>query len=169
MNRPASNAAEDDRPEGKSPLRVIAGFKFAEAALLTAAGLGALGLLQTDWQHSIVDWLDQLSLHEGRRLTSELASRSLDLLGTTTVGRLMLIAIGCFVYAIVHVVEGTGLWLRKRWAEYVTILITASFMPFEIVELVHGVSVPKLLTLVVNVGVVAYLVWHLLRRRGQRR
>ncbi len=144
-----------------STLRVIAGFKLLQALLLFVVGLGALGLLQSDWQHDFVDWLDALSLREGRRLTSELAAKAADALGETSVRRLVLIAIGCFIYGGVFVVEATGLWLKKRWAEYLTTIVTASLLPFEGMELMHRPSPPSILTLVVNLLVVGYLVWRL--------
>ena len=55
-------------------------------------------------------------------------------------------------------VEGTGLVLRKRWAEWLTIVVTSSFVPFEAYELVHKPGVGKAVALVVNVAIVVYLI-----------
>jgi len=64
------------------------------------------------------------------------------------------------VYAGLFLTEGTGLLLRKRWGEIVTIVITGSFIPFEIYELVvKEFSVFKVLLLIGNVAVLAYLIW----------
>ena len=153
--------------KGGSALRVIAGFKLLQALLLVAAGLGALGLVDPDWQHTIVGWLDELSLREGRRLTSAFASKAIDLLGSTSVERLVLIAIGCFVYATVFIAEATGLWLRRRWAEYLTTIVTASLLPFEVMELVKQQSLPKMIVLVLNLLVLGYLVWTLVTQRSR--
>jgi uncharacterized membrane protein (DUF2068 family) len=58
--------------------------------------------------------------------------------------------------------EGVGLLMRKHWGKIVTIVITSSFLPFEIYELaVKEFSVFKLLLLLGNVAVVIYLVWRL--------
>jgi len=54
--------------------------------------------------------------------------------------------------------EGTGLALRKRWAEYFTILVTASFLPLEIYELAHRVTAIKIVVMAINVAILAYLV-----------
>ncbi len=153
--------------DSSDTLRLIAGFKLFEALLLIVAGLGALGMVEPAWQHEIMGWLDDLSLREGRRLTSELAGKASDALGTMSVGRFVLIAIGCFVYAAVFLVEATGLWLRKRWAEYLTTIVTASLLPFEIIELLHKLSTARALTLFVNVVVLIYLIWHLVTKRRQ--
>jgi uncharacterized membrane protein (DUF2068 family) len=56
--------------------------------------------------------------------------------------------------------EGVGLLMRKRWGEIVTIIITGSFLPFEIYHLVEkGFSVFKILLLLGNVAVLIYLIW----------
>lgn len=156
-----------DAKKGGSTLRVIAGFKLFQALLLVAAGLGALGLIDPDWQHTIVASLDELSLREGRRLTSAFASKAIEMLGSTSVERLVLIAIGCFVYATVFAVEATGLWLRKRWAEYLTTIVTASLLPFEVIELLKQQSLPKIIALVLNLLVLGYLVWTLVTQRSR--
>jgi uncharacterized membrane protein (DUF2068 family) len=67
--------------------------------------------------------------------------------------------VGAFVigYALLEAAEMVGLWFAKRWAEYLTFVATALLIPFEIVELVHNVSVLKVLTLVINVAVAVYL------------
>ena len=80
----------------------------------------------------------------------------------------MLVAIGCFVYGGVFVVEATGLWLGKRWAEYLTTLVTASLLPFEIMEVTRRVSAPRVVTLVINLLVLAYLIWRLVSQRPGR-
>jgi uncharacterized membrane protein (DUF2068 family) len=60
-------------------------------------------------------------------------------------------------YATLEAVEMVGLWLGKRWAEYLTFLATAAFVPFEVYELITAYGWLKLLTFVVNVAVVVYL------------
>ena len=42
-----------------------------------------------------------------------------------------------FIYAALDLVEGTGLYLEKVWAEYLTLAITASFLPWEIFEVLR--------------------------------
>ena len=71
---------------------------------------------------------------------------------------------GSFFYAALVLTEGTGLALRKRWAEYFTIIVTASFLPLEIYELVHRFSIMKIAVLVINLAIVAYLVIRLRRK-----
>jgi uncharacterized membrane protein (DUF2068 family) len=70
-----------------------------------------------------------------------------------------LIQLGLVVtaYAALEATEMVGLWLNKRWAEYLTLVATTVLVPFEIYELTLGVSVFKSITLVINVAIVAYL------------
>jgi uncharacterized membrane protein (DUF2068 family) len=62
-------------------------------------------------------------------------------------------------YAIVEGIEAWGLWYQKRWAEYLTFLVTTSLLPLEVYELVHRLSPFKVVAFVINVAVVAYLLW----------
>jgi uncharacterized membrane protein (DUF2068 family) len=71
--------------------------------------------------------------------------------------RLTLVGAVFAAYAAVEGVEAVGLWLQRRWAEYLTFLVTASLLPLEVYELSHRLTVFKLLAFVINVAVVAYL------------
>jgi len=62
-------------------------------------------------------------------------------------------------YAVVEGVEAVGLWRARRWAEYLTALLTAGFLPFEVDELLKRVSAGRLIALVINMAVLVYLVW----------
>jgi uncharacterized membrane protein (DUF2068 family) len=77
------------------------------------------------------------------------------------------LSVGTFFYSALLLTEGTGLLLRKRWAEYFTIIATSSFIPLEVYELARRVSAAKVILLLLNVVVVVYLVINL--RRDRRR
>ena len=66
-------------------------------------------------------------------------------------------AVALFVYALIEIVEAFGLWAAKRWAEYLTVVATAAFLPLEIYELTDKVSWLKLVTLLINILAVVYL------------
>jgi uncharacterized membrane protein (DUF2068 family) len=69
------------------------------------------------------------------------------------------VAAGAAAYAVLEGAEAVGLWLMKRWAEYLTFVATTAFVPYEIYELAHKVSWFKILALVVNVAIVVYLLF----------
>ena len=62
-------------------------------------------------------------------------------------------------FAALEAVEMVGLWLARRWAEYLTFIATTALLPLEVYELSSGVSVLKLATFVVNLVIVVYLLW----------
>ncbi|MBM4794543.1 DUF2127 domain-containing protein [Streptomyces sioyaensis] len=70
---------------------------------------------------------------------------------------LLLVAGLLLAYALVEIVEGVGLWRAKRWAEYLTVVATAAFLPLEIYELTEKVSWLKVATLVINILAVLYI------------
>ncbi|HEU0133077.1 MAG TPA: DUF2127 domain-containing protein [Mycobacteriales bacterium] len=70
---------------------------------------------------------------------------------------LALVAVLVTAYGAIQVAEGVGLWLLKRWGEYLTVVATAAFVPLEVYEVVEHVTVLRVLALVVNVAAVVYL------------
>jgi uncharacterized membrane protein (DUF2068 family) len=62
-------------------------------------------------------------------------------------------------YAALEGVEAVGLWLGRRWAEYLTFVSTIVFVPFEVYELTKSVTALKVLTLVINLAIVVYLLF----------
>ncbi|WP_084729948.1 DUF2127 domain-containing protein [Streptacidiphilus neutrinimicus] len=70
---------------------------------------------------------------------------------------LLITAAALLAYALIEIVEAFGLWAAKRWAEYLTVVATAAFLPLEIMELTHKVSGFKIGTLALNVLAVLYI------------
>jgi uncharacterized membrane protein (DUF2068 family) len=140
-------------------LRVIAVFKFCKAILLVIIGLGALKLVQPASRDHARYLLDVLALRYDR----EWLDRLIGLVDGVQQTRLQELGVGAFAFAALFLVEGTGLWLEQVWASGLTVFATASFVPFEINELVHGVTASRLFAFVLNLAVVAYLSWALWR------
>lgn len=70
---------------------------------------------------------------------------------------LVWIAVGLAAYAIIELVEGVGLWYALRWAEYLTVVATAAFLPLEIYELTEKVTWLRVSALIFNIAAVVYL------------
>ncbi len=62
-------------------------------------------------------------------------------------------------YCLVEGVEAVGLWMEQRWAEYLTAIATAGFLPFEVRELIDRVTVLRIAALVINLAVLLWLIW----------
>jgi uncharacterized membrane protein (DUF2068 family) len=69
--------------------------------------------------------------------------------------------LGSFVYAGLFLTEGIGLWMLKHWAEWFTVVITASLVPLEVWEIHRHPTTVKILVLIINIGVVAYLLYRI--------
>jgi uncharacterized membrane protein (DUF2068 family) len=70
-------------------------------------------------------------------------------------------------YGVLELVEGVGLWLEQRWAEWLTVIATGLLIPFELYEVVHKASLLKAGGLAVNIAIVVYL-FRVVRRKGGR-
>jgi uncharacterized membrane protein (DUF2068 family) len=145
-------------------IRLIAAFKLLKGVLLLAAGFGALRLLHEDVALVVYRWLDAFRVDPGNRYIHRLLVQAANL----DEKRLRELSVGTFFYSAVLLCEGTGLWLGRRWAEYFTILATASFIPLEIYELHRRLTLPRATLLILNVAIVVYLIWHLLAHPRDR-
>ena len=139
---------------------LIAMFKLAKGMLLVAAGIGALKLLHRDMASSVAHWITVLRVDPDNRHINRLVEWLL----AVNRRKLEEISVGTFFYASLFLTEGTGLALGKRWAEYFTSIVTGSFIPLEIYELIHHFGVGKLSVVAINGAVVLYLVGRLKRR-----
>jgi uncharacterized membrane protein (DUF2068 family) len=85
--------------------------------------------------------------------------RELDKLFSLQARTLRTVGIALLVYGLLEGVEAVGLWLLKRWAEYLTFVATSILLPFEVYELINRVSILKVIGFLINVAVVIYLIW----------
>lgn len=151
-------------PSGKSHSRgllLIAAFKFLKGIVLVAVGIGALRLLHKDVAGVVEHWVNAFRVDPHNHYIHWLLAK----LSIVDDRRLKELSVGTFIYAAIFLTEGTGLALRKRWAEYFTIITTSSFLPLEVYELVKHATFAKSIALIINIAVVAYLVWELRRSR----
>jgi uncharacterized membrane protein (DUF2068 family) len=140
-------------------LMVIAAFKILKGLGLMAVGFGALHFLHRDLAAEIANWVDLLRVDPHSHYLHWILEKS----ANVDERKLRELSVGTFFYSALFLCEGVGLALRKRWAEYLTIISTASLMPIEILEIYKGPSVSRVLLLLLNLVVVAYLVRELRR------
>lgn len=142
-------------------IRLIALFKLVKAGLLIALGLGAFHLLHRDMARVIEGWIEALRLDPGNRFLDAVLARA----SHVNPDQIKRIGVGSFIYAGLFLTEGVGLWLRKRWAEWFTVIITSSLVPVEIYEIYKHPSGVKVGVLTINIAIVAYLIHHVRRQR----
>ncbi len=140
-------------------LRWIAAFKFLKGALLIALGVGAFKLLHKDVGELVEHWVDALRLDpENHYINAILAKSSM-----LTPKQITKLGLGSFLYAGLFFTEGTGLWLRKLWGEWLTVIITGTLVPLEIYEIYRHPTWVRVAVLVLNVAIVGYLIWRIRR------
>jgi uncharacterized membrane protein (DUF2068 family) len=146
-------------------LFLIGLFKLGKAIFFLGVSLGALHFIHHD--------LTGTFEHVVRELHFDPESRIIDLvtdkLALITNHRLRLISLGTSLYAALCTTEAYGLLRRRVWAEFVTLWLSASFIPWESYELVRHPSLWHVGILVANMVVVVYLVWMLRRKRNRQR
>ena len=151
------------RPAEDRTLWLIGGFKLIKGLLLLVVALGALQLLHKDIGDVTATWVSRLHLDVGNRYVD----RALGKLMALDDRKLKAISAGTLFYAALLLTEGVGLLLRRRWAEYFTVIVTSSLIPLEAYEVLRRVTPARLVLLGVNVAVVWYLI-AVLRRPVQK-
>jgi uncharacterized membrane protein (DUF2068 family) len=136
-------------------LRLIGAFKLFKAALLIAVAVGLFRLLNPDRAERARQWINALAWN----YDSPAVHRVLSVLSGLNPGRLQALGVGALAYSTLFTVEGVGLWSARRWAEYLTIIATASLMPLEAYEFVHRHTLLRVLALLVNAAIVGYLIY----------
>jgi len=145
-------------------LILIGLFKLVKALLLIMVGIGALRLLHKDIAHTITHWVDVLRVDPDNRFIHGIIARAFDV----TPAKLKELSVGTFFYAGLLLTEGTGLLLRKHWAEYFTVITTVALVPLEVYELARHFTAVKLVVLAINIAIVVYLIVRLHASRSVR-
>jgi len=135
--------------------------KLLEALLLLIAATGALHLVHHDMAETIHRWIRELHMDPDGRYLRRVIGKALSVNDKT----LRELSVVLYIYFALHLTEGIGLLLHKRWAEYFTVITTSLLVPLEVYELVHKFSPSKLVVLIVNLAVVAYLIYRLWAER----
>nr|ADC35846.1 hypothetical protein [uncultured bacterium 89] len=149
--------------DSKNPktLLLIALFKLLKGVLLVVVGIGALRLLHRDLAETVMHWVNVLRVDPDNRIIHRLLTRVVSI----SPAQLKATSVGTFIYAGLLLTEGTGLLLRKRWAEYFTIITTGGLIPLELYEISKHATMAKFAVLIVNLAILAYLVMHVRKTR----
>jgi uncharacterized membrane protein (DUF2068 family) len=145
--------------DSRTMLRLIALFKLLKALLLIAVGIAALKLIHMDVAMVLEHFVLRLGLDPGGRYVGSALEKAANL----TPNKVESVAIGSLIYAGLFLTEGIGLWMLKRWAEWLTVIITSSLLPVEIYEVFRHPSAGKVLVFILNIGIVAYLIYQMRR------
>ena len=153
-----------DPPRSRRFLRLIALERIARGVLLVAAGVYLLFHLNRDFGRLADHAIRAIELDPRRPFLHRIVAYFHHLHAS----ELRVAALFALGYGVLELIEGTGLWLDRLWAEYLTVIATSLLLPVEIYELVRRPSVWKAGGIVVNIAIVVYLA-SLLRRRLRER
>jgi uncharacterized membrane protein (DUF2068 family) len=149
------------QPQTLSPvgLWVIGTYKLAKAVLLIAAGVAVYRLRHEDVAGGVLRLAARLRLdpdnhyiHAAVAKLSGLDERHLEAIGA-----------GVVLYGLLYVAQGVGLLLQRRWGEYLVVVTTGFLIPLEVYEVVRRFGPVRVAVLLLNAGIVLYLVDRLRR------
>jgi uncharacterized membrane protein (DUF2068 family) len=152
-------------PRHTKGLHIVALFEGAKGVLVLLAGFGLLAIIHKD----IHDIAARLIANFHFNPASHYPRIFLDLLERLDDHKLWAMAWAALLYSSMRLAEAIGLWLRKKWAEWFGVLSGGIYLPVEIYELSLGTTWPKVTVFVINLSVVLYLLFVLIRNGGNGR
>jgi len=158
-------AGETSKPDTKvvakraPTLYVIIAMKLSKALLFISLALIAYTLSDNDLPYEYHRLLHFLRLNPENKFFADLAKQ----IGHLTEIRVLQVAAGTWLYSLFGMVEGIGLMYLVGWAGWLAIGESAFFIPIEIYELAHHFTKLVLIILIINIGIV----WYLLKNRAR--
>ena len=153
MSAPHLRYKKQTRRERTLTIHLIALEKVTKATVLIVAGFRLLSLLGRD----VHEWAMQFINRHGIDLANRYVQMGLERLVGIGDRQIVEFSVAAFGYAVIILVEGIGLWMQFRWAEYMTVITTSLFVPFEIYELYERFTIIRIAIIAVNIFVVWYL------------
>ena len=145
-------------------LMLIAVYKLFHALLFFAIGMGAHRLLHKDIADQLEAFARHLRFNPESRLVNFILEKA-SLINDPVLRRIGFVA---YCYATVTLIEGIGLYLEKAWGEFLTLAITASFLPWEIFEIIRKITWIRVGLLTINILVFGYLLRVVIDRARHR-
>jgi uncharacterized membrane protein (DUF2068 family) len=134
-------------------LVVIGAYKLLEALALFLLAFGLYRYLHRDISEPILHWVRVLRMDPDNHYIHLFLTKAL----AVSPKQIRELSLGSSIYAGLRLIEGIGLVLRKRWAEYLVVIITGVFIPLEVYELFHRFTPIRCGVLLANVAIVWYL------------
>ena len=144
-------------------LHIVALFEGAKGLLVLLVGFGLLAYIHKDLHEAALLLVEHFHVNPA----SHYPRIFLDLSEHVHDTQLWGLAMAAAMYSIVRMVEAIGLWLKKTWAEWFAVLSGGIYIPIEVYEVTRGLTWPRVTVLVVNLGVVSYLLIVMFRDGNQ--
>jgi uncharacterized membrane protein (DUF2068 family) len=153
MNKPHLRYKNQNQKERTWTIHILAIIKFLKGLLLFLVAIKILTLLNRDVDQWFADFIARHRIDPENKLVHSI----LEKLAGVDNKQLAMFSIGSFIYSALQLTEGIGLWMQKRWAEYLTVIATSLLIPVEIYEIYDKFTWLRIGALVVNLFVVWYL------------
>ncbi|MEZ0258979.1 MAG: DUF2127 domain-containing protein, partial [Chthoniobacter sp.] len=148
---------------GEASLVWVGTYKLVQGLFLVVVATGILKAVDGDLQETLLGWVNALHLDADNHYIASLLQKADQVDGQ----KLKHLSGFSIAYGAIFMIEGVGLIFKQRWAEYVTLVITLSFVPIEIMEIIKHCSVAKVILLVVNLAIAVYLIVMLRRKPAE--
>lgn len=164
MTRSRTHKKHPARKPHARGLHIVALFEGAKGLLVLLVGFGLLSFIHKDIHEAALRLVEHIHLNPANHYPRIF----LDLTEHISDTRLWSMAAAAFMYFLVRMVEAVGLWFRKPWAEWFAIMTGGMYIPVELLEVARSVTWPRVTVLVVNLGVVSYLLFVLIKNGGKK-
>jgi uncharacterized membrane protein (DUF2068 family) len=144
-----------DDPGHIKGVRTVATLEFTKGMIVVLAGLGLFSMRHKDiWgvAESLLEFL-----HVNPHHHQHFFGVFIDLVHRISDVRLWKIAVVVTVYVTLRFIEAYGLWYLRPWAEWLAFASGAIYIPFEAADLLRHPTWFRVLVIVVNIGIVLYM------------
>lgn len=153
MNKPHLRYKNQTRKERHWTMHLLAGVKFLKGILLLIVAVKLLTLLDSDLNLWFSDFIARHRIDPENTIVHTIIEK----IAGINKNQLIFFSVGSFLYSALQLTEGIGLWLEKRWAEFLTVIATSLMIPVEVYEIFVKFTWIRIGALVVNFFVVWYL------------
>lgn len=161
-----SPAPAKEKPHHRNRiLLTIALFKFFKAAAMITAGTLALTFRHADLTLIAIRSVSKFRLDPHNKYVDWV----IDHTRLVHAKQLEMLAAGTFIYALLFLVEGIGLYREKVWGEYLVIVEVCLLMPLEIIEICAKPDLLRIGLLIANIFILVYLIYLRIKNARNKR
>lgn len=153
MQKPHLRYKNQTPKEASWTIHILAIVKFLKGFLLLIVAVKLLTLLNKDVDQWFADFVASHRIDPENKIVHSIIEK----LAGVENKQLVMFSVGSFLYSALQLTEGIGLWLQKRWAEFLTVIATSLLIPLEIYEIYEKFTWLRILALLVNLFIVWYL------------
>jgi uncharacterized membrane protein (DUF2068 family) len=147
---------EQDLENKQGTLRLIILYKFLAGILHLTLAIGMLGLLNKESEETLLSFITSFNINLNMSYIEGLIKDAYLLSNKVILAAFAVF----FFFSLLAFLESYGLHIRQRWGEWLTVISTATFIPYEVYEIIVRISPGRIVLLIVNCLIVYYLAKH---------